>query len=570
MSAFEQHSREVRRLLAFTACFGALAAGSYMVPGTEAVRPWAVGEPVPLVHLALGERRVVETSPGVLVSVPSSGAADPALAYSPVDTGDDPLTVAQVPELPSKEVLLDGEEDEEDEGAPPAAAAPVAEPAPQALAMALPPAADLEEPDGVPVRRRGVVEKPGEGELPDRAPARGTPLEVPEGALDRYFSALAAAEAGEPGRIARVLHFGDSTIAADGITKTVRRRLQGRFGDGGPGFLAVQVDRRWAMRPDVRRDAEGSWKTRTITFGGAGNAYYGLAGTVSTARGASTSILAGRKVEEERQPLHRVDVFFQVQPDGGTLSVAPEGGGGFSVGTAAGASGDVFRSLDLNGARSITVATGDDGPVTLYGVALETEGPGVTWETLGVAGAGSGSFFRQGDNHLARQVGRRDPDLVVWQIGGNEVGLPVLSAGDGTQYKERYKKAISKALAGAPQASCLVVTPLDQAERYRNQVRSKPNLDRMIRLQRDAAQELGCAFWDARAAMGGDGAFGRWLGHEPKLAWSDLEHLTGRGLALVGNSLADAIEHAYADWKSDNPGMVASSPAVAEADEAGI
>jgi hypothetical protein len=250
--------------------------------------------------------------------------------------------------------------------------------------------------------------------------------------------------------------------------------------------------------------------------------------------------------------------------------VTPEHGGGFTAGTAAEGRADVFRSVEMGGSRTLTVATGEDGPVTLYGVALETEGPGVTWETLGVAGAGSGSHFRQGDNHMARQVGHRDPDLIVWQIGGNEVGLPVLKAGDGTQYKERYKKAIKKALAGAPQASCLLVTPLDQAERYRNQVRSKPNLARMVRLQRDAAQELGCAFWDARTAMGGDGAFGRWLQHEPKLAWSDLEHLTGRGLALIGHSLADAIEHAYADWKRQNPGLVASSPAVAQADEAGI
>ena len=198
------------------------------------------------------------------------------------------------------------------------------------------------------------------------------------------------------------------------------------------------------------------------------------------------------------------------------------------------------------------------------GVAMETAGPGITWETLGVAGAGSGSHFRQGKNHIARQVGRRNPDLIVWQLGGNEVGLPVLKSGDGTKYKERYKKALKKVLAGAPGASCLVVTPLDQAERYRGQVRSKPNLTRMVNLQRDAAFELGCAFWDARAAMGGPGAFARWVEAEPKLAWSDLEHLTGRGLNLIGHTLADAIEAAYTDWKKQNPALV-GSPALAQA-----
>lgn len=79
----------------------------------------------------------------------------------------------------------------------------------------------------------------------------------------------------------------------------------------------------------------------------------------------------------------------------------------------------------------------------------------------------------------------------------------------------------------------------------RGAVRSKPTLDLMIRLQRQTAAELGCAFWDARAAMGGPGSFGRWLGQKPSLAWSDLYHLTGKGLHIVGNTLSDALLAAY-------------------------
>jgi hypothetical protein len=580
VSAFDQHTREVRRLLAFTAGFGLLAGLSYLVPGTEEVRPWMVGEPVPLVHLALGEREVVEAAPGVLVSRPTG---EDRLESSPIDSGTpadaaSAEAVAQAPAAaPPAAPPADAPAPAEGSPAPEAVAAAApeapagvplaadAEPA-GALAAMAPPAAEAVEAAGTPVRRRGTVRTPGAGALQNRGAARGTPLEIPDGALDRYFASLSRAEAGEPGHITRALHFGDSTIASDGITKTVRKRLQGHYGDGGPGFLAVQVDRRWAVRPGVLRDTSGSWKTLTITFGGADMAYYGLGGTVSTARGPSKSVLGGLKVEGERQPLQTFDVFFQVQPEGGTLSLATDSGASKTFQTAAAAHGDVFHRMSAEGAKTLTVATGEDGPVTLYGVALETAGPGITWETLGVAGAGSGSHFRQGKNHIARQVGRRNPDLIVWQLGGNEVGLPVLKAGDGTKYKERYKKALKKVLAGAPTASCLVVTPLDQAERYRGQVRSKPNLTRMVNLQRDAAFELGCAFWDARAAMGGSGAFARWVEAKPALAWSDLEHLTGRGLNLIGHSLADAIEAAYIDWKARNPALV-GAPALAQAGE---
>ncbi len=401
------------------------------------------------------------------------------------------------------------------------------------------------------------VNRPGEGNLRDRLPARGTPLEVPGGSLDAWFASLAKAAAGTPGHIARALHWGDSTIAGDGITRTVRSRLQGRFGDGGPGFLAVQVDPRWASRPGVLRNASGSWKTRTITFGGAGNKYYGLGGTVSTAYGKSTSTLGGSKVGDQLQALHRFDIAFQTHPGGGTLVVQVEGGEGATFDTNSEATTDAFHTLTApSGAQKLHVAASGDGPVTVYGVALETRGPGMTWETLGVAGAGQGSMFRQGPNHLARQVAWRDPDLIVYQMGGNELGYPSLKSGGGKVWKERYVRVVRSVRKGAPDASCLLITPLDQGERVRGTVRSKPTMATMVRLQRETAREMGCAFWDAQAAMGGSGSFGVWL--NKKLAWSDLYHLTNKGLALIGHTLADAMEAAYDEWRRGTAGGMAS------------
>lgn len=398
------------------------------------------------------------------------------------------------------------------------------------------------------------VSRPGEGSLRDRLPARGTPLEVAPGSLNAWFTSLAKASAGTPGHIARALHWGDSTIAGDGITRTVRSRLQGRFGDGGPGFLAVQVDPRWASRPGVLRNAKGAWKTRTITFGGAGNKYYGLGGTVSTAYGKSSSTLGGSKVGDQRQALHRFDIAYQTRPDGGTLVVQVDGGEGATFQTASASTGDAFHTFTAPaGAQQLHVATTGDGPVTVYGVSLETRGPGMTWETLGVAGAGQGSMFRQGPNHLARQVAWRDPDLIVYQMGGNELGYPSLKTGGGKVWKERYVRVVRSLRKGAPDASCLLITPLDQGERVRGTVRSKPTMATMVRLQRETAREMGCAFWDAQAAMGGSGSFGVWL--NKKLAWSDLYHLTNKGLAIIGHALTDAMEAAYDEWRR---GMAAS------------
>ncbi len=406
--------------------------------------------------------------------------------------------------------------------------------------------------------------------LPSRPPAVPTPAVIPPGALDHWFEALSRVEVGEPGRVVRACHWGDSTIAADGITGRVRSRLQARFGDGGPGFLAVKTDPRWQSRPGVARWLKGDWSAFEITFGGAAERRYGLAGVVSTATGEATATLGGLEVDEVRQPLHRFDVFYQLQPGGGTLSVSPKGAPGARLSTAADRVRDAFRELRSEaGSSYLYLKTGGDGPVTIYGVALETVGPGVTWETFGVAGASVGSMLsRQASWHLREQVRRRSPDLVVYETGGNELEYPGLAVDGGAPFKTPYAQVLANLRAGAPEASCLVIGPLDQARRERGRIVSKPALEVMIRIQGEAAREAGCAFWDARGAMGGEGAFERWLQHEPRLAWTDLLHLTDAGLDLVGDALADTLLEAYDAWRrsrpegrSDGPPRDATAPA---------
>lgn len=317
--------------------------------------------------------------------------------------------------------------------------------------------------------------------------------------------------------------------------------------------MAVSLDPQLSLRPDISLVTEGEWQSFNITFGGIDTSRYGLAGVVSTSTVAASATISGHKAEKGRQPLARADLYYQVQPGGGSLTVKARGGAGANLSTAADKMADKYKELKLGGATGVVVATGGDGPVAVYGVALETAGPGATWETFGVAGSSIGSLTRQGRAHLAGQVARRKPDLVVYMTGGNEVGYPSLSSGEGEGYAEAYGVALTKLRAGAPDASCLVVGPLDQATRSRGEVVSKPMLTRMITIQQKVATDAGCAFWDARAAMGGEGGFKRFLEHQPKYAWTDLMHLTQEGQDLIGQGLADALLGSYDAWRPAHP-----------------
>ena len=120
-----------------------------------------------------------------------------------------------------------------------------------------------------------------------------TPLSVAtplEGAqhLSRYFAALREAAAGK--KVVRALHYGDSTIAADGIARTVRARLVARFGDAGPGFVSAGMTPQFNQRSDVDSLRRGDWATRSILHGGA-EGRYGLGGIVGIARTGASAVI---------------------------------------------------------------------------------------------------------------------------------------------------------------------------------------------------------------------------------------------------------------------------------------
>jgi hypothetical protein len=385
---------------------------------------------------------------------------------------------------------------------------------------------------------------------PDRSPAVHAPLDVPPGALDAWFLSLSRVEDGLPGEIARSLVWGDSTIASDRVIEDVRSRMQARFGDGGPGFLAVQVDPYWSLRADITRWVKGECTNATIVSGDGAGWRYGLAGVVSTAAGEASSALGSGP--DATTPLRRAQVFYQLQPDGGSFSASFRGDG-MGAGTAAAGVSDGYRELLSPGADRLYIKTTGDGPVTFYGAALETAGPGVTWETFGIAGASIAAMKNQGKNHLSRQVAAREPALLVYWTGGNEVAYPSVQSGDGETYRRIYGQVVDMIRAGAPDAACLLIGPLDQATRVRGQIVSKEGVDRLISFQRMVATEQGCAYWDAREAMGGEGSFARWLKARPRLASPDLMHITREGGQLLGDVLADLLLDAYDRWRADNP-----------------
>ncbi len=506
-------TRGLRSLVAAFGAAGVAVSLAYVVPGWETSRPWNPGEPLPLARSLLpqAEARGVEDDKGELVAAPV--AVDPG--RPPVDDLGTGGAVASSDRV--EKPVLPGAAQGPPTGNDPGVAAPIE--VSIAADPSLPP-----RPPGVP---QALVDPGHRGMAP-------------------FYRALSRGEG-----LARAAHYGDSTIAADGISGTVRSRLQARFGNGGPGFISAGNDPRWSVRPDVKSSKSGDWETVTILLGG-GKGRYGYGGTASNAAdGAYVVVHAPKGADGAPVPMSRLDLYMQTRPGAGQwwASVDDHGVGG---GTAASeARADAVQRLSTASTFTKLAFGASGGPVTFYGAVMETSGPGVVWDALGVVGVGSKSFKYHDKTALAAQVAERSPDLVVVMIGGNETGFPAVMAGKGEGYQAIYREAVQILRGGAPAAGCLLVTPLDQGTREGGTPRSKPAMAKMVAAQRAVAEAEGCAFWDARAAMGGDGAIVRWSTRKPTLAWADLLHLSAAGQDLVGNMLADAIEAGHAGWLAE-------------------
>lgn len=361
-------------------------------------------------------------------------------------------------------------------------------------------------------------------------------LEHPE-ALEPFFQKLEALQRGEQPTPVRVVHLGDSQIASDHITDVIRRRLQLRYGSGGPGFLFVDRPSKFSGRAVRNGEASDGWevvkltdKTRDGMLGFSGVRFVSRTAQHTRFDVASSNI---------------AELFFVTSPKGGTLDVKADDTHLSHVFTQFMDTELAFSRLKLpEGARSLRLDTAD-GEVNLLGVALESGGPGIVYDTVGLPGALFEVYLRGKEKFFVSQLAHRDPSLVVLMLGGNEAyeigrGWQTLDDARGNARKlvDRVKKA-------APEAACLLMGPMDAGIRtVSGEIDPRPNTREVGAMIREVAAEKGCAFWDAAAAMGGIGSVPKWL--ELGLFNQDLIHPRSSGADVLGHLFDFALERARA------------------------
>jgi lysophospholipase L1-like esterase len=380
------------------------------------------------------------------------------------------------------------------------------------------------------------------------------PLDQVE-ALDYYYSKLTLTDLGYPGAITRASHWGDSVIGGDGMTEAIRRRLQQRFGDAGHGFHAMGRYSRWYGHRGVRYDERRDWDTCLIIFKCRPDQRYGYAGVTSSSRGKALSTWQ-TTTDDFGQAVSRFELWYQKRPDGGGFEVRVDGAVKQVVDARSPVVRDEVETLRVpDGRHEFDVAALGEGVAQAYGVVLERDGPGVVWDELSLIGSFTQRLDYQNAEHLAGQVRRRDVDLMVFILGGNDLSREHSDLKLTTQpYEAEYSRVIRKFRAGKPQASCLIMSLTDHAKRVNGAIISRAVVPRLVAAQREVAHKEGCAFFDTFASTGGDGTIERWRNVKPPLASPDLRHPTVAGQRHIGSLLYHALMKGYAEYRQRQTG----------------
>ena len=370
-------------------------------------------------------------------------------------------------------------------------------------------------------------------------------------ALAPFLSELKASRAANP-RPFHILQIGDSHTAGDNITGSWRRRLQETYGDAGRGVLPPGRPYRGYLTRDVTAGQSEGW-TVDAAFGPSyrpDGPPLGLSGYTQTARNPGEMLWL--TADAGAADFDRLIVCAIAQPGGGTVRLrlshveqhwsleAPRRS------AACRTLDDPFPS------RYASVEIVGQGLVRITSMAVWRRSPGLALSSLGVPGSQLQHLARMSDDVVTAELSAYQPDLIVFAFGTNEGFSPVLTAGE-AEASLRTQVARLRRLAGRDVPMLLLGAPDAAARAPAGAGRLScgdgwhvPVLLGQIReRQVAAARELGLAYWDWAAAMGGRCASSRWVADG--LMRGDHVHFTRGGGDRVAAMLARAFDRAFGE-----------------------
>jgi len=367
-----------------------------------------------------------------------------------------------------------------------------------------------------------------------------------------------------------ILQIGDSHTSADYFTGEVRRYLQARYGNGGPGYIDAGKPHPGVRSAALKVSATKGWNYAALQKGDDPRDFY-LSGFTAKAARSGESLNFSSKTPI---PYDLVELEVVTGPKRGAVDVAFDGGEPIHN-TLAEDRQDriVYRFMPDGSApnvlRRISITTSDGQPVAISALSIFNKSYGVSYSNIGFPGATINIVNKFDPKLLKDELKRIAPQIIVLAFGTNEGFNDHL---DLSKYREHYLTVIRKIRSSLPGVTLVMIGP-PQSERVssgcikdagstRCETESAstggsmcawpvpPKLDRVRELQRNLAKEEAIPFWDWANIMPAKCGADAWYGSSPRLVTRDHVHFTAEGYRMSARRFIEFLDPIIAQFQS--------------------
>lgn len=364
--------------------------------------------------------------------------------------------------------------------------------------------------------------------------------------IGRIGQVLREADAGK--RI-RLTFFGASHTAGDFWTGQIRRVLQARYGDIGHGFVMPVAMAKGSRGHDINVCSNGEWKRDYVgKEDGHGDDAYGLGMSVSSSNPTDFAWAETTHQNPLGRAFSSARIFTLGGFGGGGLLAQIDRSDPFLLPTNRESTELIETSIHvpLNGHR-ITLSPIGDGEVRIFGMSLESEGPGALVDSIGIRGRQARTWLQWNETILRDMLSILNPDIIVLAYGTNEANDTDYEMDN---YERDLRAVLDKMQRVHPTSSCILVGPSDRGSKINDNEYTVWERTKLVaEVQRTVAPDFGCVFWDWQQATGGAGSMIAWNHTEPRLASNDLIHFTGKGYQVSADQFLQALDDAALNFQ---------------------
>lgn len=352
-----------------------------------------------------------------------------------------------------------------------------------------------------------------------------------------------------------VVHIGDSHLQADISTGVIRSMLQYDYGNAGRGLITPLKISGTNEPYDFSFTSTKSWtpaKLMNRTWPHA----MGFTGVSISPGQTSSNFTVSTSEKDDYNPFSSIVVFH-----GGQFYVTGivdcEGQNLPYVATPSKDYTLIELTKEVTSAQVFFDSAGD---LTLYGVSLSGNRPGLFYHTIGNNGASYSTYNRIGN--VGMGVNPLDPNMVIISLGTNEAFGRV----DAKTLSSDIDKLIANIRAANPNVQFLLVTPMECQKTVVSTVKQKKkgrgkkrrsrtvtrkvrsytvntNIEKVRNIILDYAKSHKIAVYDWYTVAGGSGASEKWI--KDGLYGHDRVHHTRKGYHLQGELMYEALNEAF-------------------------